>query len=191
MVPKICSVPECECAHKARGFCGRHYAEWRRQTPASQRIIPAREDRFWERVDTSAGPTSCWPWTATVTENGYGQFHDGFRIVKAHRFAYETTNGPIDDGLVADHTCHNDSSCTDVPCAHRKCCNPAHLEPTTQRINSIRGRSGDHQSAKTACPKGHPYSLENTIIRNGRGHRLCRTCNRATQARYNAKRKAA
>lgn len=37
-------------------------------------------------------------------------------------------------------------------------------------------RDGTHpESRKTHCPKGHPYSPENTY-RNPRGHRLCRKC---------------
>ena len=66
-----------------------------------------------------------------------------------------------------------------------------HLDATTQSINSIRGRSGDHQRAKTHCPSGHPYSEANTILRDGGRQRVCRTCNRAAQIKYNAKRKAA
>lgn len=150
-------------------------------------------DRFLAKVDTSAGPESCWPWTGYVDteENGYGQFWNGEALVRAHRHAFEIAKGPIPEGLVIDHTCHNESDCQDVPCQHRACCNPSHLEAVTQSINSIRGRSGDHQSAKTHCPNGHPYSVENTLVRRGGRHRVCRECNRVHQRNYNAKRKAA
>lgn len=156
---------------------------------------PAVLTRFWDKVERK-GADECWEWTAYVdeVEGGYGQFWDGTRLVKAHRFAYESTNGKIPAGQVADHTCHNDSECTDVPCAHRRCVNPNHLEATTQSINSIRGRSGDHQSSKTECSKGHPFSIQNTIhgtSQNGRPRRACRICTRASQAKYIAKRKAA
>jgi hypothetical protein len=44
-------------------------------------------------------------------------------------------------------------------------------------------RRGDHnQRRKTHCPKGHPYSGENLIIRTRRGSlsgRGCRECRRA------------
>jgi hypothetical protein len=36
-------------------------------------------------------------------------------------------------------------------------------------------KSGWHNAAKTHCPRGHPYSLENTYIQHGGGRR-CRTC---------------
>lgn len=148
--------------------------------------------RFWAKVDRK-GPTECWEWTGYVdaSGNGYGQFWDGERRVKAHRFSYQEAFGPIPPGLVIDHTCHNEAECRSVPCAHRACVNPAHLEAVTQSINSIRGHSGDHQLAKTHCPHGHTYNPENTILRNGGRHRVCRECNRRVQARYNLKRKAA
>lgn len=149
-------------------------------------------DRFHAKVDKSA---ECWQWTGFVNpDSGYGQFWDSERLVRAHRYSYELEVGPIPHGMVLDHTCHNDTDCTDVPCVHRSCVNPAHLEPVTQSINSIRGRSGDHQSAKTECSKGHYFSIENTILgtsQNGRPRRSCRTCVRASQAKYIAKRKAA
>lgn len=146
--------------------------------------------RFWAKVDRTAGAGACWPWTGTVNEHGYGSFWDGDRLVRAHRFALEI-DGPALGRLVADHECHNESDCTDVPCQHRRCVNPSHLEAVTQSVNSIRGRSGDHQSSKTHCVQGHEYTAANTLHRNGGRHRVCRTCNRASQARYNQKRKAA
>lgn len=150
------------------------------------------EERFWAKVDRSGGADACWPFTGFVDDgSGYGQFHDGQRLVKAHRFSYEAAKGAVPAGLVVDHDCHNDADCTTVPCAHRACCNPSHLEAVTQSINSIRGRTGDHQTAKTHCPRGHEYSPENTILRRGGRHRVCRACNRVTQSNYNARRKAA
>lgn len=155
--------------------------------------MPSINDRFLAKVDTSTGPQSCWPWTGYVDTDGpgYGQFWNGDTLVKAHRHAFELANGPITEGLVIDHACHNASECQDVPCNHRACCNPHHLEAVTQSINSIRGRSGDHQSSKTHCPNGHPYSEANTIVGRGGRHRKCRECNRTHQRNYNAKRKAA
>lgn len=152
--------------------------------------MKTREERFWSKVDRR-GPAECWPWTATLGDTGYGQFYDGTRLVKAHRYGYEATVGPVPVGLVVDHTCHNDADCTEVPCAHRACCNPAHGEAVTQSINSIRGRTGDHQLAKTHCPQDHEYTPENTILRNGGKHRVCRACHRTHQNNYNARRKAA
>lgn len=40
---------------------------------------------------------------------------------------------------------------------------------------------------KTHCPKGHPYSAENTYRRPGRTNRCCRTCRRENAPRYNTR----
>lgn len=91
-------------------------------------------ERFWEKVDRSAGPESCWLFQGARNASGYGVLHrsDGTRL--AHRVAYELTNGPIPDGL---HLCH---SCDNPPC-----CNPSHVSPGTDQDNSddrhARGRA--------------------------------------------------
>lgn len=133
-------------------------------------------ERFWEKVDRSAGPDACWPWTSATQPNGYGYFMcDGDRY--AHRLAYTLAVGPIPAGLQIDHLCRN-----------RGCVNPAHLEPVTPRENVIRGVGPSARNAKkTHCQNGHEFTEENTY-RDKRGHRLCRICqnslNRANQQRY-------
>ena len=99
-------------------------------------------ERFWSKVDQSGGPDACWPWTSVVPANGYGRFkaggHNG-KVVGAHRLAYYFAYGPTEAYL--DHTCH--SSSRDCPggsaCLHRRCCNPAHLEPVSHAENMARG----------------------------------------------------
>lgn len=143
---------------------------------------------------TVGGEDECWPWTGYTNENGYGIWQDPETKtkVRVHRKVWELEHGPIPPRHVVDHTCHNEAQCTEVPCTHRACENPRHLEATTQSINSIRGRSGDHNAHKTHCKQGHEYTPENTVHRtsqNGRPRRACRTCVNASQTRYNAKRK--
>lgn len=45
---------------------------------------------------------------------------------------------------------------------------------------------GRHQAAKTHCPKGHAYDEANTYT-DRQGHRYCRKCRSAVQARYKAR----
>jgi hypothetical protein len=149
--------------------------------------------RYWEKV-LKGEPGECWTWQGYIDSkgNGYGQFWDGAKLLKAHRYSYEIVNGPIPAGMVIDHVCHNDSGCEEVPCKHRACVNPDHLEAVTQSVNSIRGRSGNHQSAKTRCPSGHEYTPDNIYLRNAGKHRICKACHLIkTSNYYQSKRKAA
>lgn len=113
--------------------------------------------------------SGCWLWTACCFTDGYPAFSFQGRSVRAHRHAYEQTYGEIPAGLVIDHLCRN-----------HQCVNPAHLEAVTQRENIMRGvgpaKIGAFYAAKTHCPRGHEYSEENTLRRNGQ--RQCRACNR-------------
>ena len=42
--------------------------------PAPQQAPAAWPKRFVDKVDTSAGPDACWPWTASRTSRGYGKY---------------------------------------------------------------------------------------------------------------------
>lgn len=93
----------------------------------------------------------CWIWTGGTNSSGYGP----------HRKIYLRFVGTIPDGLELDHLCQN-----------RRCVNPAHLEPVTHQVNSLRsGGWGAQHAKRTACPQGHPYSG-----RNNRGERICAIC---------------
>jgi len=131
------------------------------------------EERFWEKVDRTG---TCWLWTGSCKWNGYGQFKltSATAPVLAHCFAYQLLVGPIPEGLTLDHMCHNaDVTCQGgLGCIHRRCVNPSHLEPVTNREN--------HQRAATRttnCANGHARTLE-TTYRRPKGTRECRICQR-------------
>lgn len=92
--------------------------------PASQGA-PGRDaktvERFWSKVDTTG---ECWEWTRGRHRNGYGCFHADGRSYRAHRFAWELTNGVIPNGLYVLHQCDNPS-----------CVRPDHLYLGTQGDN--------------------------------------------------------
>lgn len=120
---------------------------------------------------TEAG---CWQWTGHLDIGGYGSFWNG-KPIKAHRFSYEYYIGVIPEGLELDHLCRN-----------RACVNPAHLEPTTRKINESRAIQNPHNKLKTHCPAGHPYDIINTRF-DKNGNRECKICSRMRVDKYRAK----
>lgn len=150
---------------------------------AIPQLTPTELARFWSKVDRSGGPDSCWLWMPPPRSDGYGRIKFGRRIYAAHRIAYTLCVGPIPEGLQLDHV-------KDRGCTTRKCCNPAHLEPVTNRENSLRSESITAENArKTRCVMGHPFTPENTRW----GHfgkktkRACRACDAKRQREYQAR----
>jgi len=116
----------------------------------------------------------CWIWTGHLHKNGYGKLTWHQKTVTAHRLIYEYYHGQIDPSLTIDHLCRN-----------RACCNPVHLEQVTMKENVLRGTSFAATNAvKTHCPKGHPYTPENTSLHTGRRH--CRICDRLANVKWKA-----
>ena len=172
-VATTCTFDGCSDPGYCRNWCRTHYERWVRHGRPAGRSVPSNEERFWSCVDRSGGQWSCWSWKAPTSVYGYAYFRlDGTRVF-AHRLAYQWLVGPIPDGLVLDHLCHTrDKSCVGGnSCPHRRCVNPAHLQPVSDRENIQRGR----WAQKTHCKHGHEYTAANTLL-DTKGYRYCRTC---------------
>ncbi|WP_166502336.1 MULTISPECIES: HNH endonuclease signature motif containing protein [Rhodococcus erythropolis group] len=122
-------------------------------------------DRFWDKILNS--PEDCWLWGAYRDRDGYGQFWDGNRQVRAHRWVFDFLICTIPAGLVLDHLCRV-----------RACVNPFHLEPVTASENLRRSYRSDIQ---TNCLHGHSWTTESTYTRPN-GTRECRICRRSSRA---------
>ncbi len=93
-----------------------------------------KEQLFWLKVDKhglypkpyTKVKTRCWQWTANVDRDGYGNFHAGYKQVKAHRFAYELAYGK---GCLAKHLgCHK--------CDNPSCVRPSHMFKGNALLNA-------------------------------------------------------
>lgn len=102
------------------------------------------------------GPSGCWEWQRSKSDDGYGWASLNNRTYQAHRLVYRLLAGEIPEGLVLDHLCRR-----------RHCVNPEHLEPVTTAEN-LR-RSTLTPSGMNTCVKGHDFV---TI----RGQRRCPQC---------------
>jgi hypothetical protein len=100
----------------------------------------------------------CWLWTGAVQSRGYGSIGLHGRSLLVHRLAYEQAHGPVPFGMQVDHLCRV-----------KRCCNPAHLEAVTPKVNLARAAA-----AVTHCPQGHAYDAANTYVKAG--SRQCRAC---------------
>lgn len=162
-----------------------------KQSEFAPDLTSAEIARFWGCVDKENGPVHpvhgrCWAWKLSLLPIGYAYFNRDNRIcrklssVGAHRVSYFLKHGPIPADLELDHLCRN-----------RGCVRPEHLEAVRHRINVLRGEAPiARYAAATACPLGHPYSTENTLIQNDGTSRRCRECNRFWCTFQRAKRNA-
>lgn len=153
---RICSIDGCAKAYFGHGWCEMHYDRWRSHgDPLVETIIVGDDVRRILSHFDRRGADDCWPWHSTLDSDGYGVIQLEGRQVKAHRWVYEREVGIIPDGLTLDHLCHTASvTCMEAAkCEHRRCVNPAHLEPVTNAENVRRARA-QQQAARRQARQG-------------------------------------
>jgi hypothetical protein len=121
----------------------------------------------------------CKIWTGSKSKKGYPLVKRGVRWIRLTRIILEEKLGrSLRENMFACHHC-------DIP----SCYEAEHLWEGTHGANfrdaTRKGRSNFEtwreagpkaQSAKTHCPRGHEYTLENTYLQLGR--RSCLECRR-------------
>lgn len=164
--------------------CGCIRSKFPDSPPFAALVVPADAPNFAlaDRILRNSFLTDrgCWQWAGSIqAESGYGYIRlSPTKRSRVHRVAYESIVGPIPDGLQLDHLCRN-----------RACLNPAHLEPVTSRVNTLRGMTVTAaNAAKTHCINGHEFTPANTYVNPRRGNRSCRACSAASARRAKARR---
>lgn len=134
------------------------------RSTTARRFYLTLEDALWSRVDRSAGPDQCWPFTGNTGTGakpgrpGYGGLTCRGVHWTSHRAAWTLAHGPIPDGMWVLHRCDNPP-----------CCNPAHLFLGTVKDN-VRDM---HAKGRWASPVRVPDE-----------GRVCLFCGRSTMASH-------
>lgn len=142
--------------------------EWGTERPSylTTADIPAQVlSRFHTFVNIT--PT-CWLWTASVDQDGYGQLARPHRSpIKAHRLAWVMAHGPIASSQHVLHRC-------DTP----RCINPLHLFLGNQDANmkdaAVKGRLHTERPHKQTIPQDVVNAIRDAPAERGIGARLSR-----------------
>lgn len=120
----------------------------------------------WRSARLRRMQDECVLWEGPQTKDGYGIAEVGDLVgdgkrhrTLAHRAVWWRAHGDPGPGIDVHHTCET-----------RLCVLLSHLE-----LKPKGKHNREHQTEKTECPRGHPYSEENTYV-DRRGWRQCRTC---------------
>lgn len=141
-------------------------------SPPPERVIT----RLWSRYREDG--KGCWVSGYSTGSHGYAQIgwtdQGERRLWLAHRIAWFASNGPIPDGLTVDHLCRE-----------RKCINPAHLRLLSNWDNARRNGWSELEDypLEWTCPRNHGKPRRES---NGQ----CPDCQRDTNIRYRARKKA-
>lgn len=114
--------------------------------------------------------STCWYWTGSLKNNGYGAICIDGKSRRAHHASYREYVGEIPSGMELHHIC-----------TERSCVNPDHLVALTHKDH---GKFTRCRSSKlTKCANGHNFDGI-----SGK-QRTCSICRNAAGRRYTARHK--
>lgn len=142
---RYCEITGCGRRHYSKGFCQRRYLKSRRHgDPLAGRTY---QDSPEEAFDAYTEPLA-WDdhlvWTGGRGQSGHGRIWVKGRHEEAHRYAWEREHGPIPDGMLVDHACHEPS-----------CVNVAHLRLATPAGNA-HSRAGANRNSTLGVRNVYP-----------------------------------
>ena len=117
------------------------------------KMFKTAEESFAYRTEQRE---DCLVWVGGLDSSGYGLIWDEGRKKKAHRYAWESANGPIPEGMLLDHTCFN-----------RACVDVSHLRLVTVSQNS-RNRAGANKTNRLSGVRNVYLEGTRYLVRVGR-----------------------
>ncbi len=151
-------------AKGAHGMCPMHYGRWLTTgDPGPVKPLRIRGNLpllLESKIDKTAGPDACHPWTGRLTDSGYPAL---IRVNGKSRYPYalvwEQENGPVPPGMQLDHECHNkavaNGFCLPGVCAHRRCCNERHIKAKTPK---------NHKADSPQYPRARGSAAGNAVL---------------------------
>jgi hypothetical protein len=131
-----CSIDGCERPKHTRGYCRRHYYKvWKYGDPFAGNVQYETPEESFAGRTRQVG--DCLVWVG-ATNTVYGMITVAPNTEQyVHRYAWERAHGPIPDGMMPDHTCHN-----------KLCVNAAHMRLVNkvQNAQNVRGPRSDNTS---------------------------------------------
>jgi hypothetical protein len=101
---------------------------------ARQWFTPARQVRFWRRIEKT--PDGCWLWQGATKESGHGQIDFDGHNIRVHRLTWLLARRQdLPEYILSDSGEYKPFVVRHLICNRAACCNPAHLVGGSQQEN--------------------------------------------------------